>query len=36
MLLAVKLHWSRESILALSRAEFDFYLAELIEKPTPP
>lgn len=31
MLLAMKLHWSRESIMKLTRAEFDFYMAELIK-----
>lgn len=35
MLLAMKLHWSRESIMTLTRAEFDFYVAELIKHTGP-
>jgi hypothetical protein len=31
MLLAMKLHWSRDSIMKLQRAEFDFYVAEVIK-----
>lgn len=29
MLLAMKLHWSRESIMKLTRHEFEFYVDEV-------
>ncbi|MGH6714748.1 MAG: hypothetical protein ACREDC_01020 [Bradyrhizobium sp.] len=31
LLLATRTHWSRQEILALPRAEFDFYIAELVK-----
>lgn len=35
MLLALKFHWSRESIMALSVAEFQFYTDELTRMAQP-
>ena len=36
MLLASRLHWSRDDIMALPVPEFEYYVQRLIELSTPP
>lgn len=35
MLLSMKLNWSRESIMKLTRHEFDFYVGEVTKLMSP-